>query len=77
LVDQGFNVQIPTCNQIEKDKIVIKNKSDINGKCSPETKKLKKGKNEEDQNNQFLTTIQTGNTRLVTKVLYLLIINLI
>ncbi len=70
-------MQIPTCNQIEKDKIVIKNKSDINGKCSPETKKLKKGKNEEDQNNQFLTTIQTGNTRLVTKVLYLLIINLI
>ena len=61
-------MQIPTCNQIEKDKIVINNKSDINGKCSPETKKLKKGKNEEDQNNQFLTTIQTGNTRLVTKV---------
>ena len=55
LINAGFNVQIPTCEQIEKEKqkILIK---------ESQTKKIK--------TKQPLTTIQNSQSRMVTKVIF-------
>ena len=60
MVNSGFNIQIPTCVQLEKGK----NTKIENDDYSDDEINMKKTKKE-----QTLTTAQTGETRLVTKVL--------
>jgi hypothetical protein len=65
LLERGYNIQIPTCNQLEKDKIKLKLQTT---KTAPRSKQnCEKEENEKYQPKQPLTTIQTGRTRLVTK----------
>ena len=68
MVDSGFNVQIPTCVQLEKNKIEKAKKTKVesindNISDSEDDMNVQKTKKE-----KALTTAQTGETRLVTKV---------
>lgn len=60
LVDEGYSVQMPTCVQLERNK--IQKKKIISNKDNDE------GIKKQSKKQKALTTAQTGETRLVTKV---------
>ena len=58
--EYGFKTFIPTCSQLEQNKEELENNSNESESEEVIKKKIK--------NNKILTTIQTSNSRLVTKV---------